>query len=143
MAFVTLEDLRGSGELIVFADAYRETAPMLSTDEPLIVTGTVERNGEKPKIRVSRLDFLKNHRTQTTRTVTISLTTLGLAQDDLEALKAILERHRGECALRLKLTIPHMAEVVLSTDRNLKVGPTDELVREVEARFSTGTVTFE
>jgi DNA-directed DNA polymerase III PolC len=42
MAFLTLEDLEGMLEVVIYPDVYRRTPPHLPADEPLLVTGVVE-----------------------------------------------------------------------------------------------------
>ena len=42
MAFLTLEDLAGSAEVIVFSDPFTEAGPILGSEGPFIVQGTVD-----------------------------------------------------------------------------------------------------
>jgi DNA polymerase III subunit alpha len=42
MAFLTLEDLEGMLDVIIYPDVYRRIPPHLPADEPLLVTGIVE-----------------------------------------------------------------------------------------------------
>ena len=143
MAFLTLEDLHGSVELIIFADIFKEAAGKISSDDPIFVEGTVDSNGDKPKVIVHKLDLLENYRQKVTSVVQINLTTLGLTKEDLVLLKSILQKYEGECRVKLRLTIPTKAEAVIWAEESLQVGASDEMVQEVENRFGSGTVTFE
>ena len=143
MAFLTLEDLHGSVELIIFADVFKEAAAAISSDDPIFAEGTIDSNGDKPKVKVHKLDLLENYRQKVTSTVQINLTTLGLTKEDLGLLRSILQKHKGDCRVKLRLTIPTKAEAVIWSEDSLRVGASDEMVKEVENRFGTGTVTFE
>jgi len=50
MAFVQLEDLQGSIEVVVFPRVYEETRALWETDKILIVKGRVDVRGREPKI---------------------------------------------------------------------------------------------
>ena len=50
MAFVQLEDLQGSIELVVFPKTYRTTKPLWAIDRILLVRGRVDFRDQKPKI---------------------------------------------------------------------------------------------
>ena len=143
MAFLTLEDLHGSVELIIFSDVFKEAAAAISSDDPILVEGVVDSNGDKPKVKVHRLELLENYRKKVTSVVQINLTTLGLTNEDLGLLRSILQKHTGDCRVKLRLTIPTKAEAVIWTEDSLRVGASDEMVQEVENRFGSGTVTFE
>jgi DNA polymerase-3 subunit alpha len=56
MAFATIEDFKGSTEVIIFSDCYEKGKKMLQTDNIIMVTGRVStREGEAPKVIVNDL----------------------------------------------------------------------------------------
>jgi DNA polymerase-3 subunit alpha len=142
MAFMTLEDLHGSAEVIIFADLFKKSSAVLSSEGPFIIKGTVDSNGDKPKVKAAEVHLLGDFRKQMTRTVQVNLTTLGLSADDLNRLKGILEKHQGDCGVRLKLTIPTKSETIIQMGETLKVASSDEMVDAVESVFGHGSVTF-
>jgi DNA polymerase-3 subunit alpha len=50
MAYLTIEDLYGTTELIVFPDLYRESATVLTRDIPLIISGHIDKSDKGLKI---------------------------------------------------------------------------------------------
>ncbi|MDF1535953.1 MAG: DNA polymerase III subunit alpha [bacterium] len=142
MAFLTLEDLTGSAEVIVFSDPFKEAGPILGLDGPFIVQGTVDANGDKPKIKAMKVELLEVYRQRITSMIQINLTSVGLTADDLERLRQVLGRHLGECGVRLRLTIPTKAEAIIDFSDQFKVNSSEEMVHEVERIFGSGTVTF-
>src|SRR5438132_275305 len=62
MAFLTLEDLYGSLEVIVFPDTYRQSVTACESDEPVVVWGKakVEGEGGETRILAQRILLLKD-----------------------------------------------------------------------------------
>jgi DNA polymerase-3 subunit alpha len=50
MAFVQLEDLQGTVEVVVFPSTYRETEDLWQEDKILVVQGRVDSKGREPKV---------------------------------------------------------------------------------------------
>jgi len=142
MAFLILEDLYGSAEMIIFADVFTRAGHILALEGPFVVQGIVDSNGDKPKIKASEVELLEDYRERVTNQIQINLSTIGLSGEDLMKLKEVLVRYKGDCAVRLKLTIPTKAESVIALSDEFKVGSSDEMVSDVERIFGTGTVTF-
>ncbi|MDR1952909.1 MAG: DNA polymerase III subunit alpha [Clostridiales Family XIII bacterium] len=56
MAFVTIEDLYGSVEVIVFSDCYKKSAPIVEEDRIVVVRGRLNfKEDEAPKIVASKI----------------------------------------------------------------------------------------
>jgi len=72
MAYLTIEDLYGTVELIVFPDLYRESMNILSQDAPLIVSGQTDRTDKGLKIIAKKIALIEDgeqsveHRAQST-----------------------------------------------------------------------------
>jgi hypothetical protein len=59
-----------------------------------------------------------------------------LSRDRLQALRRVLEAHRGDCAVLLELMIPGESKTTLALSDKLNVEATDTLVEEVNALFA-------
>jgi DNA polymerase-3 subunit alpha len=163
MAFVTLEDLSGFVELVIFPEAYLAAAELLKSEEPLLVRGTVDAgeegqdDGDGPpggngragassrgsKLLVNEVLALKDVRERLTKRVHIRLTTPGLDERQLRALREIVERHRGDCEGVIHLVIPNRSETVVRLPDSLRVQASDELMDDAEKLFGYNVVTFE
>ena len=147
MATVLVEDLQGTVEVLVFPDLYRTGAPLLNTDEPLVVTGVLDKSENGVKLKATRLELLSQVRQRTTSRVGITIHSTGTTAEDLEQLRDILLRHQGSCPVILRLRIPNRSEVHIEVgaadDQPLRVNPTDPMVHEVEALLGEGTVSLE
>jgi len=142
MAFISLEDLHGGTEVIVFSDVFKESSSIIMSSDPLLVEGTLDTSGEKPKVKAQKIFDLEDYRKRVTNVVQIDLSTLGLSVDDLDSLKGILEKHEGKCRVKLKLTIPTKAEAHIKLGEKYRISSSERVVQDLEELFGSGVVTF-
>ncbi|NOQ41645.1 MAG: DNA polymerase III subunit alpha, partial [Desulfuromusa sp.] len=78
MAFVTLEDLSGSVEVIVFPEVYTVAMELLKGEDPLLVSGELDVGEEACKILATEVALLRDVKETMAKWVHIRLTTPGL-----------------------------------------------------------------
>jgi DNA polymerase-3 subunit alpha len=142
MAFLTLEDEDGAVEVIAFPDALKAAEPLLKSDAPLLVTGTVDAGDSETKLKAVKIESLPEVRKRLVRTVTVRFTSTGLTRADLGDLKDTLAKHPGPCAVRLAIRVPGAVEATLAAGPDLKVAADDALVRDVERLVGRDAVAF-
>jgi len=61
MMFLAIEDLSGMLDVIIFPDVYKRTKAIISTNFPMLITGTVEADGERdePFLKAEKVEILK------------------------------------------------------------------------------------
>ncbi|MGW8312148.1 MAG: DNA polymerase III subunit alpha [Desulfuromonadales bacterium] len=143
MAFVTLEDLSGFVEMVVFPETYTQAAELLNSEQALLVKGSVDVGEDACKILVNEVLALKEVQERLTRMVHFRLTTPGLEERQLRSLKEIMTRYRGECDAMIHLVVPNRSETVISLPEELRLQASDELMDDVEKLFGYNVVTFE
>ena len=143
MAFVTLEDLSGFVEMVVFPEVYQASSELLRSEAPLLVTGTLDVGEESCKLMAKEIVALQDVNLQQTTRVCFRLNTTGLDADQLRALREIVARHRGKCRALLRLQIPNRSETLLKLPDDLLVAASDEIMEEAERLFGYNVVTFE
>ncbi len=99
MGIVTLEDLSGKVEGIVFSDGLAQFRPLLVPDAIVFLEGQVDRKREEPALRVSRVVPVERATVEFARGLLIDL------QEDtpLEKLLQLFQQHRGECRVYLNV----------------------------------------
>ncbi len=146
MAFGTLEDLEGSFDLVVFSEPYLQYGSLLkeslaenlaSGPTPLLVSGTLEP-GDTPKILVREVIALDRAEEQLSTEFRVCIHVDEASRDRLTALRGILERQPGDCAVVLHLVIEGESETVLSLSSLRGVRPNRALCQEVDALFGRG-----
>jgi DNA polymerase III subunit alpha len=143
MAFVTLEDVQGQVDVIVFPEVYKEFGAALEADQPVLVRGIVDWGEDTPKIIADRIVPLAEAATRLSPQVHISLQTLGLNRDILGQLRSILRGAPGASPVYLHLLFPDQREVVMLSEERLQVAPSEALVQNIETLFGQEVVHFE
>lgn len=139
-AFFKLEDHHGQVELMVGAkrlDDYRE---VLTRDEPLLVTATVDApfgDGEAVRERLRFMDAkpLTSVRAERSSMLDLRLNADVVSPDSLVALKKLILAHPGSCRTLLRLEIPQRSETILDLGDDHKVAPNDELLARIDQLF--------
>jgi len=143
MAFVTLEDLSGFVEMVVFPETYTEAAELLNSEEALLVKGTVDVGEDACKVLVNEVLSLKDVQERLTRMVHFRLTTPGLEERQLRSLREIMTRYHGDCEALIHLVVPNRSETVISLPEDLRLQASDQMMDDVEKLFGYNVVTFE
>jgi DNA polymerase-3 subunit alpha len=143
MAYLTLEDLSGMVEVIVFPDLYKTAAALITPEAAVQVTGTLDRGEKATRIKATKLDGLADLVTTSFSRVTIQVSTSQATPQGLSGLRDVLHRHPGPCPVFLTLTIPDHSESVMAVGPDLRVLPNNRLVEDVEALIGKGVVTLQ
>ncbi|MDH3997963.1 MAG: DNA polymerase III subunit alpha, partial [Desulfuromonadales bacterium] len=143
MAFVTLEDLSGYVEMVVFPETYTMAAELLNSEEPLLVRGVVDEGEDANKILVNEVLTLQEVQEKLTKRVRFRLTTPGLEELQLQKLKNIITRFHGDCEAVIDLEIPNRSKTQIVLPDELRLQANDQMVDDVEKLFGYNVVTFE
>jgi DNA polymerase-3 subunit alpha len=162
MGFVTIEDLTGSVEVTVFSDVYANAVSILKSDDPLLITGKLEKSEKGAKVLVQGqkeggsewqqknrgpagdIKLLSEARSQSTKRVFFTVRTAdNMPTACLDGLKGIIERHRGTIPAFISFEMPQRGKATLQLPENMYVIPNDELRLEVERLFGYNAATFE
>jgi len=143
MAFISLEDLSGSVEVIVFPEVFQAASDYLHGDEPLMVYGTLDAGEESCKILSTEIMLLHDVKEKQTSDVHVRVTTTGLTEDQLQLLKHTMMRYSGSCRVHLHMVVPNRSETTIVAAKELSVVASDEFTAAVENLFGYNVVTFE
>ena len=138
MAFVTLEDLHGSCEILVFSRAFEESEAILKSDEPILIHGSVMVEGDdsmQVKLRARSVEKLADARASKTSRFDMEIPVYELDNQKLKKLREILSLHHGDVPTQLTLTSPELFETTIVLPQHLRVNPSDELLSRVEDLF--------
>ncbi|MCK6528187.1 DNA polymerase III subunit alpha [Myxococcota bacterium] len=144
MAFLTLEDMVGSVEVVVFPKTYAAHAAAVQTEVPVLVRATVDRGGsdEGVKLLAEEVRLLSDVQASRTQEVVLHLETREVDEARLLRLKEVLERHRGECATAVHLTSPGESRTLLRLPDSVRVQAVPALVEDTETLFGRKVVVF-
>ena len=140
MAFVTLEDLKGSVDVTVFSSIFERSAQLLRGQVPILLKGKLERAEDTVKILAAEIVSLSQGKEMFTKSIHFRLAIPELNNDKLNRLKEILQLNKGNCRSYLHLIIPNQSETIISLPDDLMVNPSDFLIEQVQEIFGSNTI---
>lgn len=130
-AIVTVEDLAGSVEVLVFPSQYDIAGPVLGEDVVVVVKGDLNRSDESVSIRATEIT-LPDVDTQADGPVTIQMDMSRCTPVVVERLKGVLDTHPGTTEVRLRLQQPGR-DTLMRLDEGLRVTVTPALFGDLKA----------
>lgn len=133
MEFITIEDVAGSIETLVFPKVYQKYGKLIHEDNVIIVKGRISiRENEQPKIIAEEIKELR-------REIKTGFTKLyvRLSQSRINELKNILLKYRGACPVYL---VVEETSKKLGAPRDMWVEINDALIQELNSKFGLDNV---
>jgi DNA polymerase-3 subunit alpha len=145
MAMLTLEDLTGKCDAVVFSESYEQFANMIQPEAMVFIAGSVDTRRERPSIVVDEVLPMDSAIEMLTASLTLRLGRVGGALPDigngaaysqsamLLRLQEILLKHRGQSAILLELSPSTRADVkaTIRPDKQWFVKPSRRLIDEL------------
>ncbi|MEN8243525.1 MAG: DNA polymerase III subunit alpha [Thermodesulfobacteriota bacterium] len=132
MAFVTVEDMQGATEIVVFSSVYAAANQLLTDDNPVLVEGRIQKDENSAKILADRIVPIDQAEETWTASIHLSLEVTRTDRDVLESLQDVLKAHTGPCAAFIHLKNPEKAEAVIALPETLKLKAGRALKKDVE-----------
>lgn len=97
MAFLTVEDMVGSVEVLVFPRTYQACVELIGEDQdqPLLIKGKLDNKGEAPKVLAESIELLSTVRAANTRKVILRLNLDKLTEPLLREVDKTMRKHPG------------------------------------------------
>ena len=140
MAFVTLEDLQGSVELIAFPDLYRSKMLDLVKENPVLVRGQVDIGEEVVKLLLTDVQPLSSLQGRPAAELEISLRDEALTGEVLRQIRSTATDFRGSLPLRLRLQLDSGTVVLIEAGEGLHLDRVPEFIAQVEKIVGPGSV---
>ncbi|MEG3640384.1 DNA polymerase III subunit alpha [Magnetococcus sp. PR-3] len=143
MLFVTLEDIQGQMEGVVFPDAYVANREILEEEGPLIFEGQAEVRDEEVKVAINSAITLDAYRRNACRFLRVEVPAGLLKGGAMDELMSILQQHHGADGCRTALVVRMAkARVTMDLDKPGLVVPSDALLDHLIQRFGNGAASF-
>jgi DNA polymerase-3 subunit alpha len=142
MAYVTLEDLQGTVEVIVFPDLFKAVGDLVAPERLIRVTGTIDRGDKGTKIRAMKIEPLAEVQTQTIKRIHIRLAARPEVKDQLPRLLDVFKRHPGSTAVSLTFRTDGALEADTAPLPHLTVSATEHFVADVEEVLGKGALSL-
>ncbi len=140
-AFFEIEDLSGRVKAKLRGDRIDTYAPLLTGNEPVLVTGKVSfpvtdepSDEQEPTLLVDQVEPLEDAVLKATRSLCIRLSVERTGREAFVKLKHLLENSPGPCSVELVLSLPGGAEAILALD-GTRVTPSNAVLSGLERMF--------
>jgi DNA polymerase-3 subunit alpha len=141
IAFATIEDFTGQGEVVCFSNVYDKVQNYLRVDDVVMVNGEVEIRGGSVKIIGRDVLPMWKVREQLVKAIVVRVHTERVDETIIDKLRLLCEENRGNCKLFFDLDAPDLPlgpQRIRS--RKFVVDPTPELMAGMTRLFGKDNV---
>jgi DNA polymerase-3 subunit alpha len=135
MAFITLEDMQGEVDVLVFPKIYQENIRYLEEDRIIVIKGRVSRKDDRVSFKAEEIFDADETVEKLTETVVIKLNAVAFSEERMQKLRQLLAAHQGEAAVMFEVEMPSRFKVRMTVGADYKVKPSFTLFKEIEDIF--------
>ncbi len=143
MAFLTVEDMKGFVEVILFPEVFKAALPYLRGGDPLLVEGTLDLSEEHIKIKGTEVHSLPELTSSPVRPFHLRIPLSALAPSHLSDLKEIILANRGSSKVLLHFMGGNNRETVVALSDQYMVDPSQHFKVRLQHLFKSSSVSFE
>ena len=132
MAILTIEDQTGAIQVVLFPEAFKYHSQLLKSDEPLLIEGTAEIDGNSSKIITKNIDSFETIKQKAIKTIELGLPQAAISKVLLEEIRDLFFRYPGECTVSFRVELDDGTKVLINAHENYRVSPCDEMIGEIE-----------
>jgi DNA polymerase-3 subunit alpha len=135
-AIVTVEDLEGAIDVLLFPSSYQLASTILLEDTIVVVKGNLNRDKDQPEVH-GREVSQPSLESAAAGPVTVTLPSTRCTPPVVEQLKDVLRTHPGTTEVRLKL-MARAGTTVLRLDDRLRVSPSPAVYADLKHLLGPG-----
>jgi len=135
MAFVSLEDMQGTMEVVVFPSLYAQVADVLVDDAAILVQGRLQNDDKGPKLIGEAVVPMEKAEETWTAMVHLRLDRERTDREQLMKLRDLLSRHPGSCAAYLHLVDTGNTDAVIALPEAFRLQAGAALTEDVNGLF--------
>ncbi len=136
IAFVTIEDFTGHGEVVCFSNVFDRVQNYLQLDEVVMIKGEIEIRRGGLKIIGREVMPMWKVREQLVKSIVLHVDTRRVDEDDIDKLRGLCDENRGSCKLYFDIMAPDVpAGPQRVRSRHFVVEPTPELMTGMTRLF--------
>ncbi|MCD6152307.1 MAG: DNA polymerase III subunit alpha [Syntrophobacterales bacterium] len=142
MAYLTLEDMKGTSTVIVFSDLYRDAFSRINGDEPLLIKGRVDAGEENIKIVASEVLTLEEAAKSPFTSVHFMVDVTKAKEHDIELLNAMLYKYKGKHKAYMHIIENKVSETVIYLGEKCRLNISEDIKKEADGILGVGTTKF-
>ncbi|HUL31466.1 MAG TPA: DNA polymerase III subunit alpha [Thermodesulfobacteriota bacterium] len=143
MAFLTLEDMKGFVEVILFPEVFKAALPILRRGDPLIIKGTLDLAEEHVKIKGTEVHLLPELPLSSEKPLHLKIPISSIAPSQLSDLREIIVANRGPSKILLHFVESNHKEIVVALSDRYMVEPSQNFRNTVQTVFKSALISVE
>jgi DNA polymerase-3 subunit alpha len=143
MAFLTLEDMKGFVEVILFPDVFKVSLPTLRGGDPILVRGTLDLSEEHVKIKGLEVHSLSEITSPQNKTLHLKVPLSSLTPSRLEDLKDMIVAHKGDYRILLHFIDGKDLETIIALSDSYTVDPSPQFKSKLKNLLDSPLINFE
>ncbi len=140
IAFATIEDFTGQGEMVCFSNVLDRIQPYLKVDNVVLAKGNVEVRGGTVKVLVKDVIPMWKVREQMVEEVVLNVDLDEIMPEELREFKALCEKSSGTCKLYFDVDAPELRGQERLRSRSYVIEPTAEFMRGAQRIFGADNI---
>jgi DNA polymerase-3 subunit alpha len=142
MAYLTIEDMKGSIGAIAFAEVYRTYMDLLKGEAPLYLKGTLDVGEDSTKVILAEVKLLSEVLEMPYHAVHFHVDATLRGSGDIESLRRVLDRHKGRFDGYLHIVLPDRSETVVYLGESLRLDISEGIKKDADAILGLGSTKF-
>jgi len=143
MAFLTLEDMKGYVEVILFPEVYKAGLSCLRGGGPVIVRGTLDQSEEHMKIKGIDVRPLSESFSPPVKVLHLRVPLSCVTPDNLAGLKEMIVANKGFYRVHLHFMDGGHEETVMALSDDYTVDPSQKFQNQIKTLFESSLISFE
>ncbi len=129
-AFVQMEDLHGTIEVITFNDVYDSHLGMIQVDTLVVVDGHIDTRNGPTKIIANSLERIESMREKYQDQIELQLdiNTSTITEEELRDMAELFSQHKGETGIQFKVISEEAKRPFAMHSRKFVIDPNEELL---------------
>jgi DNA polymerase-3 subunit alpha len=143
MAFLTLEDMKGFVEVILFPEVFKAALFCLRGGNPLLVKGILDLSEDHIKIKGTEVYPLPELTSPPMKPFHLKIPLSSLTSSQLVGLKEIVTANRGSSKVVLHFMGGDKRETVVALPDQYTVDPSQQFKNDIQQLFKSSSISFE
>ncbi len=141
MAYLVVEDLKGSIDVIIFPEEYKSSYQLLHGDDPVLIKGVLDAGEENAKVIASEVTLLSDAAAKSYSAAYFTVDMKQTLPGDIDTLLYCLQQYRGKHDGYIKLVAPRCETLIYLGD-DMKIDLSGPLKSAAERILGTGAIQF-
>jgi DNA polymerase-3 subunit alpha len=144
MAFITLEDVTGEVEVVVFPSTYAVCSHVLDSEDPVVLQGKIQKEEEGGvKILAEEVLTLAEALDSYTESARITLDADKVNRQKVEHLKKLFHQNHGNCPVSLIMHFPGKGQADIEIPKDLTILPGEKFSTSVNECLGYEAITYQ